>query len=113
MLDVGRWTLDVHPMILTSSAMREMEQRAFTAGMSPDALMEEAGLGIARVVRQFFPWPGLCLAVFGKGNNGGDALVAVRHLAEAGWEIRLVPAFPETEWGDAVRAKYRDIGNPA
>ncbi len=82
-------------------------------GISADALMEEAGLGIARAVRQFLPWPGLCLAVFGKGNNGGDALVAARHLSEVGWDVKLVPAFPEAEWGPMVREKYRALGSPA
>ena len=69
--------------------MKELEQRAFADGISADALMEEAGLQIARAVRQFFPRPGVCVAVFGKGNNGGDALVAARHLAGWGWDVRL------------------------
>jgi NAD(P)H-hydrate epimerase len=97
-------------MLLGSTAMRELEARAFASGVLPDALMEEAGLGIARAVRQFFPWPGLCLVVFGKGNNGGDALVAARHLLEAGWDCQLVPAFPEADWGPQVREKYRVLG---
>src|SRR6185369_6558046 len=100
-------------MLLTSQAMRELEARAIAGGVSADALMEEAGLGIARAVRQFFPWPGVCLAVFGKGNNGGDALVAARHLSEAGWDVKLVPAFPVADWGAAVREKYQALGSPA
>ena len=86
--------------------MKEVERRAFAAGVSADALMEEAGAQIARAVRQFFPEPGVCAAVFGKGNNGGDALVAARHLAARGWDVRLVAAFPETEWGPLPRAKF-------
>jgi len=100
-------------MFFTSQAMRELEARVIAGGVSADALMEEAGLGIARAVRQFFPWPGVCLAVFGKGNNGGDALVAARHLSEVGWDVKLVPAFPEAEWGPLVREKYRALGSPA
>ncbi len=93
--------------------MRALEERAFEGGVSADALMEEAGLGIARAVRQFFPWPGVCIAVFGKGNNGGDALVAARHLSEAGWDVRLLPVFPQADWGAQVRAKYQALGSPA
>ncbi|MEO6788246.1 MAG: NAD(P)H-hydrate epimerase, partial [Chthoniobacteraceae bacterium] len=93
-------------MILTCAAMKALEQRAFSEGVSADALMEEAGLQIARAVRQFFPRPGVCAAVFGKGNNGGDALVAARHLAAWGWDVRLVAAFPEAEWGPLPRAKF-------
>lgn len=100
-------------MFFTSQAMRELEARVIAGGVSADALMEEAGLGIARAVRQFFPWPGVCLAVFGKGNNGGDALVAARHLSEIGWDVKLMPAFPEAEWGPMVREKYTALGSPA
>ena len=75
--------------------MKALEEKAFAEGVSAEALMEEAGQQLARAVRQFFPKPGVCIAVFGKGNNGGDALVAARHLAEAGWEVRLVTVFPD------------------
>jgi NAD(P)H-hydrate epimerase len=93
-------------MILTCAAMKELEQRAFADGISADALMEEAGLQIARAVRQFFPKPGVCVPVFGKGNNGGDALVAARHLAMWGWDVRLVAGFPDAEWGPLPKAKF-------
>jgi len=93
-------------MILTCAAMKELEQRAFSEGLSADALMEDAGLQIARAVRQFFPGPGVCVAVFGKGNNGGDALVAARHLAAWGWDVRLLAAFPDAEWGPLPKAKF-------
>ncbi len=93
-------------MILTCAAMKELEQRAFSEGLSADALMEDAGLQIARAVRQFFPGSGVCVAVFGKGNNGGDALVAARHLAAWGWDVRLLAAFPDAEWGPLPKAKF-------
>ena len=56
--------------------MRAVEENAFASGITAEQLMEEAGAAIARQVQKTFPTPGLCLAVFGKGNNGGDALVA-------------------------------------
>ena len=93
-------------MILTCSAMKALEERAFSEGVSADALMEEAGLQIARAVRQFFPRPGVCIAVFGKGNNGGDALVASRHLALWDWDVRLVAAYPDAQWGALPKAKF-------
>ena len=93
-------------MILTNAAMKALEDRAFSEGVSADALMEEAGLQIARAVRQFFPKPGVCIAVFGKGNNGGDALVAARHLARWDWDVRLVGAYPDEEWGPLPKAKF-------
>jgi hydroxyethylthiazole kinase-like uncharacterized protein yjeF len=93
-------------MILTCAAMKALEERAFSEGVSADALMEEAGLQIARAVRQFFPQPGVCVAVFGKGNNGGDALVAARHLALWDWDVRLLAAYPDAEWGTLPKVKF-------
>jgi NAD(P)H-hydrate epimerase len=93
-------------MILTCAAMKTLEDQAFADGISADALMEEAGHQIALAVRQFFPAPGVCVAVFGKGNNGGDALVAARHLASWGWEVRLVAAFDDSDWGPLPKAKF-------
>ncbi|MCX7868937.1 MAG: NAD(P)H-hydrate dehydratase [Terrimicrobiaceae bacterium] len=81
--------------ILSPSAMREAEQTAFARGISAADLMEAAGWGIARAVLDAHPNPGVCSCFYGKGNNGGDVLVAARHLAARGWHLRLHPAFPE------------------
>lgn len=97
-------------MILTSAAMKSLEEKAFAGGVSADALMEEAGRQIALSVRQFHPRPGVCVAVFGKGNNGGDALVAARHLTDAGWDVRLVAAFPAADWAPLPAAKFAVAG---
>ena len=75
-------------MLLTREEMKELERRTFGGGTSPEALMEQAGFCIARAVRQFFPQPGTCVIYAGRGNNGGDALVAARHLSEAGWLVQ-------------------------
>ncbi len=95
-------------MILSVAAMKALEEKAFADGVPADVLMEEAGAQIACAVRQFFPAPGVCVAVFGKGNNGGDALVAARHLADCGWDVRLVPAFLDEEWSPTVQRKFSD-----
>ena len=50
--------------------MREAEKAAFARGVSAEALMNEAGAGIAKTVGQFFPAAGRCLVFAGKGNNG-------------------------------------------
>lgn len=85
-------------MLVSSSEMRAIEERAFAAGITAEGLMEDAGRQIAQAVRQFFHGPGRCLVFFGKGHNGGDALVAARHLASSGWQIELRPAFPDGQW---------------
>ena len=78
-------------MILSRQEMIAAEQAAFAAGGDAEALMESAGRQIAAFVLQQHPSPAGCLAFAGKGHNGGDVLVAARHLQGAGWpvEIRL------------------------
>jgi NAD(P)H-hydrate epimerase len=64
-------------------------------------LMELAGAGLARVVASH-AGGGEIAIVCGKGNNGGDGLVAARHLREDGHPVRvLLLAPPEELSGDA------------
>ncbi len=79
-------------MILTVTQMQEAEERLFATGVEAEPLMERAGRGIAMAVDEFFPGRGTVIAFVGPGHNGGDALVAARHLAAMGWgiELRLV-----------------------
>jgi NAD(P)H-hydrate epimerase len=69
--------------------MREMERLAVAAGDTWHGLMERAG---AEVARRTINWAGpdtnqQVLALVGPGNNGGDALVAARHLTHHGWKV--------------------------
>jgi NAD(P)H-hydrate epimerase len=89
--------------------MRNAESAAFSRGVSAEALMDEAGAGIARVVRQFFPTPGRCLVFAGKGNNGGDALVAATHLKQAGWDTDVRLAYPESKCGELLGKKLSEF----
>ena len=54
--------------------MRAAEEAAFARGISAEALMEQAGAGIARSIEKFFPRAGKCIVFAGKGHNAGDAL---------------------------------------
>lgn len=90
--------------------MRELEARAFAAGSSAEGLMDKAGFQMARAVVQFCPEPGLAQIFFGKGHNGGDALVAARHLREAGWQLELYPAFAREQWSALTARKYQELG---
>ncbi len=96
-------------MILSTHEMRELEERAFADGVSAELLMDQAGVRIAEAVRQFFPEPGRCVAHFGKGHNGGDALVAAGHLAAAGWRVELAPAFPIGDWSALTRKRFATL----
>jgi len=76
-------------VILSSSEVRQIENAAFADGVENEALMDLAGAGIASHILREEAWPGVCIVYLGKGNNGGDAIVAASHLEKAGWEIRL------------------------
>jgi hydroxyethylthiazole kinase-like uncharacterized protein yjeF len=75
--------------LLTNAEMAEADRRTIAAGVSGAELMENAGVAIARLVARRHP-PGSRVAVVaGPGNNGGDGFVAARHLAAAGFRVRL------------------------
>ncbi len=100
-------------MILTRAQMLEAEKAAFAKGARAEDLMEAAGMRLADMVRQFHPDPGTCHVFAGKGNNGGDVLVSARHLAAAGWTIRLVlPEAPLAPLAEVQRmALETTLGN--
>ena len=96
---------------VTAAAMRSLEDVAVLRGVSAESLMDLAGAGIALRLIDHFPQPGQAIAYVGKGNNGGDALVALRHLRDDGWRIAIRPAFPEIEWTILARRKLRELGD--
>lgn len=96
--------------MVTPQQMQALEKQAFAAGANPETLMEEAGRKMAEAVRQFCPVPGQCVAVFGRGHNGGDALVTARLLSEAGWQVLLVPAYPAAHWAPLTARKWDQAG---
>ena len=75
--------------IVTADQMRRIEDRSEEMGVSKDALMERAGLETARYIRRMHaPLFGVpVVALVGPGNNGGDGLVAARHLHR--WGARV------------------------
>src|SRR6266513_94694 len=89
--------------------MREAENAAFARGVSAEALMNQAGSAIAQAVQQLLPRPGYCLVFSGKGNNGGDALVAAAHLKRAGWHTDVHLSFSEPECSELLRKKITEF----
>eukprot|EP00188_Purpureofilum_apyrenoidigerum_P002157 Plantae.Rhodophyta-Purpureofilum_apyrenoidigerum.ctg23052.p1 GENE.Plantae.Rhodophyta-Purpureofilum_apyrenoidigerum.ctg23052~~Plantae.Rhodophyta-Purpureofilum_apyrenoidigerum.ctg23052.p1 ORF type:complete len:267 (+),score=45.27 Plantae.Rhodophyta-Purpureofilum_apyrenoidigerum.ctg23052:63-863(+) len=58
-------------------------------GFTLEQLMELAGLAVAQAVADFCPSRTSVLVVAGPGNNGGDGLVAGRHLQQFGYSVKL------------------------
>ena len=95
--------------VVSSAEMRAAEQAAFARGVTAEALMEQAGAGIAGTVLKFVRQPAHCIVFAGKGNNAGDALVAARHLREFGWSVDIRLAFDAKDGGDLMQKKLKAL----
>jgi ADP-dependent NAD(P)H-hydrate dehydratase / NAD(P)H-hydrate epimerase len=101
--------------------MKDLEGKAFGAGVSAEALMDSAGVGIAAIIQKEHQLPGDCLVYLGKGNNGGDALVATDRLQRVGWKIWLrslvhddqLGALPQKKMGLLAGSAHRLTNRPA
>jgi NAD(P)H-hydrate epimerase len=89
--------------------MRASEEAAFANGVQVEALMNNAGAGVAQAVTKFFNKPGRCIIFAGKGHNAGDALFAAQCLAMAGWKIEVRLAFEEADCSELTRKKLEDL----
>ena len=74
--------------LFDATASRHIEQAALAAS-APHALMAAAGLGVARLTLAVAPLARRVQVWAGPGNNGGDGLVAARHLHQAGLEVAV------------------------
>jgi ADP-dependent NAD(P)H-hydrate dehydratase / NAD(P)H-hydrate epimerase len=73
-----------------------------TEGVPSLDLMERAGIGLARLAMTVAQ-PGPVRVMVGKGNNGGDGLVAGRLLREDGLEVDVLAVAPPAELGGDAR----------
>ena len=87
--------------LLTPAHAAELDRATQAAGTPAAVLMERAGAGVARACLDLLGggYGRRAVVVCGKGNNGGDGLVAARHLARAG--VRVVAILLEP--GDTLR----------
>jgi ADP-dependent NAD(P)H-hydrate dehydratase / NAD(P)H-hydrate epimerase len=95
-------------LLVTPAAMGEADRRTIAAGTPVDVLMERAGRAVAWQLRRVF---GSCrgrrvVIVCGKGNNGGDGLVAARALRAWGTHVAVF----ELAHGVDRAAFTREIG---
>jgi len=77
---------------VTTAQMRQLDARTIAAGTPGAVLMERAGRAVAQHAGEFLRQHNAreVLLLAGKGNNGGDAVVAAKFLAEAGFAPTLV-----------------------
>jgi ADP-dependent NAD(P)H-hydrate dehydratase / NAD(P)H-hydrate epimerase len=80
--------------VYDATGMRAADAWAIEQQQVPSLeLMETAGAAVADAARSAAR-PGPARVVCGKGNNGGDGLVAARHLADTGYEVEALLVWP-------------------
>jgi len=97
--------------LVSVSQMRAIEKEADSKGVSYTHMMENAGRGLAEIIHalgQENGWDSI-MGIVGSGNNGGDTLVALAWLAEAGWHTRAYLASRKTA-GDELVTRYLEAG---
>jgi NAD(P)H-hydrate epimerase len=83
-----------------AETMRAVDRWAIEEqGIAEAELMEAAGTALAEAVAELAP-SGPVRIVCGKGNNGGDGLVAARHLSAMGFEVEALELFSGEPAGD-------------
>jgi NAD(P)H-hydrate epimerase len=105
------------PKILTVEEMHALEAAADAAGYSYSAMMEQAGRAVAKRVSELMQQveaergdgqPPRVAILVGKGNNGGDGLVAARFLKE--YTNALVTVFLTEAREDELVTSLREAG---
>jgi ADP-dependent NAD(P)H-hydrate dehydratase / NAD(P)H-hydrate epimerase len=91
-------------LVLSAAQMKAMDRAAIeTLGVPSVVLMENAGRGVAALVRRERPGARDVRVVCGAGSNGGDGFVIARHLANAGARVTvLLATAPAKITGDAA-----------
>lgn len=100
---IGPAPLERAEPLFGAEAMRAADSAAHARHAMPSILlMERAGLATAQaIIDRYAPCRVVVLA--GSGNNGGDGLVVARHLAEAGYSVRvLAPGGDRPKTEDAM-----------
>jgi NAD(P)H-hydrate epimerase len=99
--------------MLTGSEMGVVDENAAALGVPRKQLMESSGHAVARAVRSLADPGDRVTVVAGRGNNGGDALVAARFLDDYDLRVLLLgrpdaisTAIARENWDALERAEY-------
>jgi len=83
--------LDVAYETITSEEMAALDENCKFFGLIPLQLMENAGVSIASEIKKRFAGLKLRITILaGRGNNGGDAFVAARHLDLESYDVKIL-----------------------
>lgn len=96
--------------MITAERMSAVDRNAEALGVPRKQLMESSGNAVARVVRKEASEGDSVVLIAGRGNNGGDALVAARFLDEYDLSIHLLGR-PESISTDIARENWAALEN--
>lgn len=96
--------------LVTVTEMRSLEQAADQQGYSYARMMSQAGRGVAEWLKSNAGegHQSEIVGLVGTGNNGGDTLVALSHLASAGWRAQAYLVQPRL--ADPLLAELQSAG---
>jgi ADP-dependent NAD(P)H-hydrate dehydratase / NAD(P)H-hydrate epimerase len=93
--------------IVSAEEMRLIDKKtAEEYGVSYSQLMENAGKAVADFILEF-NFRKTCAIFCGKGNNGGDGLVAARHLTQNGVSCKIYILNSEKGYNQLVSDNYK------
>jgi len=99
---VGVWPL------VGAATMRSLDRHTIeTLGIPDEILMEVAGRAVAECALELLGCGGEVVVVCGAGNNGGDGLVAARHLHLVGIPVRVALLGEERSLRGAAAANLK------
>jgi NAD(P)H-hydrate epimerase len=84
--------------------MLAVERSADASGLSYDAMMRNAGRGIADWVHEHIPCGRSVVGLIGSGNNGGDTIIALTWLAQ--WGLRTTAFLVKPRGDDPLLGEY-------
>ncbi|MCK9555091.1 NAD(P)H-hydrate dehydratase [bacterium] len=98
---------------VTPQEIKEMDARASSEfGVAETILMENAGKTVAETVKKevssMSETPQV-VVLCGKGNNGGDGLVAARHLCSVFPDVKILCCFKEEDAGNNTKEQLKKI----
>jgi hydroxyethylthiazole kinase-like uncharacterized protein yjeF len=93
--------------VVSNQEMRQIDRyTADVLGIPAIVLMENAGRVVADEVVKRGPFANICV-VAGKGNNGGDGLVAARHLKQKGFNVSVVVCADKDRLAGEAKTNYQ------
>ncbi len=94
-------------VLLHDAASSRRVEAAALARHPAHGLIERAGWAVARLALALVPHGRTAIVFAGPGNNGGDGLIAARHLAARGWSVDIRLVGPAAKAGsDAAHALH-------